>query len=272
MPGSLPATQALIEIRDLEKVYRSRHEGVTRALERLSFHVDAGEFISIVGPSGCGKSTLLKILAGIVPRTDGEVLLRGSALDASGANVGLVFQSPVLLPWRTVLENTLLPATVLGLDVRKAEGRARELLKLVGLEGFEDSYPSELSGGMQQRCAITRGLLHDPPILLMDEPFGALDAMTRENMNLELQRIWMESAKTILLITHSISEAVFLADRVLVMSARPGRIVDEVRVPFGRPRNLDLSSTSEFGEFVMRIRRHFHASGNVDEIRRQARG
>ncbi|HEX7055390.1 MAG TPA: ABC transporter ATP-binding protein [Burkholderiales bacterium] len=272
MSSPFNAPGALIELRELEKTYRSHHEGLTRALERVSFRVDEGEFISIVGPSGCGKSTLLKILAGIIPRTGGQVLLRGSSLESAGANVGLVFQAPVLLPWRTVLENTLLPAVVLGLDLKKAEARARDLLKMVGLEGFEDSYPSELSGGMQQRCAITRGLLHDPPILLMDEPFGALDAMTRENMNLELQRIWMESAKTILLITHSIPEAVFLADRVLVMSARPGRIIDEVRIPFPRPRSLELSSTSQFGEFVMRIRRHFHLSGNVDEAPRQAHG
>jgi NitT/TauT family transport system ATP-binding protein len=267
---SVAASQ--IEIRELDKTYRSLHEGLTRALERVSFRVEEGEFISMVGPSGCGKSTLLKILAGIVPRTGGEVLLRGAPLESAGAHVGLVFQSPVLLPWRTVLENALLPASVLGLNLKKAAARARELLKMVGLEGFENSYPSELSGGMQQRCAITRGLLHDPPILLMDEPFGALDAMTRENMNLELQRIWMESAKTILLITHSISEAVFLADRVLVMSARPGRIIDEVRVPFGRPRNLDLSSTAAFGELVKRIRHHFPLSGDIDETRRQAQG
>jgi NitT/TauT family transport system ATP-binding protein len=156
--------------------------------------------------------------------------------------------------WRTVLQNTVLPADVLDLDRAAAERRARELLAMVRLKGFEQSYPSELSGGMQQRCAITRALLHDPPILLMDEPFGALDAMTRDTMNLDLQRIWAESGKTVFLITHSIPEAVFLADRVLVMSPRPGRIIDVIRPDLPRPRDLDTTTTPEFGEAVQRIR------------------
>jgi len=250
-----PATSApIITVRDLAKTYRSKREGLLEALAPVSFEIPKGEFVCLVGPSGCGKSTLLKILAGIVPRSGGEIDIRHGGRSAADCHIGLVFQSPVLLPWRTVLENTVLPADVLDLDRAAAERRARASLAMVGLQGFEQSYPSELSGGMQQRCAITRALLHDPPILLMDEPFGALDAMTRDTMNLELQRIWAESRKTVFLITHSIPEAVFLADRVLVMSPRPGRIIDDIRPALPRPRDLDTTITPEFGEAVRRIR------------------
>jgi NitT/TauT family transport system ATP-binding protein len=250
-----PATPApIITVRDLAKTYRSKREGLVEALSVTNFSIAEGEFVCVVGPSGCGKSTLLKILAGIVPRSSGEVEIRHRGRLANDCNIGLVFQSPVLLPWRTVLQNTVLPADVLDLDRDAAERRALELLAMVGLKGFEQSYPSELSGGMQQRCAITRALLHDPPILLMDEPFGALDAMTRDTMNLDLQRIWAESGKTVFLITHSIPEAVFLADRVLVMSPRPGRIIDDIRPELPRPRDLDTTTTPEFGEAVRRIR------------------
>jgi NitT/TauT family transport system ATP-binding protein len=251
-----PATtrRATIGVRELAKSYRSHREGLVRALDRVSFSIAEREFVCIVGPSGCGKSTLLKILAGIVPHSEGEIEIAGATRAASARSVGLVFQSPVLLPWRTVLQNTILPADVLDLDRADAERRARALIDMVGLKGFESSYPAELSGGMQQRCAITRALLHDPPILLMDEPFGALDAITRDTMNLELQRIWMESGKTVLLITHSIPEAVFLADRVLVMSPRPGRIIDEITPELPRPRNLDMMATPAFGAAVRRIR------------------
>ena len=250
--GAAPAP--LITVRDLAKTYRSKREGLVEALAPVSFTVADGEFVCLVGPSGCGKSTLLKILAGIVPRSSGAIDIRHRGKVAGDCHIGLVFQSPVLLPWRTVLQNTVLPADVLGLDRAAAEQRARTLLAMVGLQGFEGSYPSELSGGMQQRCAITRALLHDPPILLMDEPFGALDAMTRDTMNLELQRVWAESRKTVFLITHSIPEAVFLADRVLVMSPRPGRIIDEICPALPRPRDLDTTTTPEFGEAVRRIR------------------
>jgi NitT/TauT family transport system ATP-binding protein len=250
-----PATSApIITVRDLAKTYRSKREGFVEALAPVTFSIMDGEFVCLVGPSGCGKSTLLKILAGIVPRTSGDIDIQHRGSAASDCHIGLVFQSPVLLPWRTVLQNTVLPADVLDLDRAAAEQRARKLLAMVGLEGFEQSYPFELSGGMQQRCAITRALLHDPPILLMDEPFGALDAMTRDAMNLELQRIWAESGKTVFLITHSIAEAVFLADRVLVMSPRPGRIIDEVRPGLPRPRDLDTTTTPEFVDAVRRIR------------------
>jgi len=247
----------LIDIQTLTKLYRTKRDGDVLALEDITFSMAQGEFVCMVGPSGCGKSTLLKILAGVIPKTSGQASLRGLPIENATQEIGLVFQTPVLLPWRNVLENALLPAEVLGIDRVRATQRARELLHMVGLAGFENKYPHELSGGMQQRCSITRALLHDPAILLMDEPFGALDAMTRDAMNLELQRIWLESGKTILLITHSIPEAVMLGDRVLVMSARPGRIVDEVRISIPRPRSLEAMATQEFGEAVSRIRSHF---------------
>jgi NitT/TauT family transport system ATP-binding protein len=256
-PSASALSRPTIEVKNLTKTYRSKREGSVLALDDISFTVKDGEFVCIVGPSGCGKSTLLKILAGIVPHTVGTVAVRGKPPRDADNRLGLVFQAPVLLPWRTVLENTLLPAQVLGLDRGAATARAHELLRMVGLEQFAGSYPGELSGGMQQRCSITRALLHDPSILLMDEPFGALDAMTRDTMNLELQRIWRESGKTIFLITHSIPEAVFLADRVLVMSPRPGRIVEEIKIDLPRPRDLDTMSAPAFADAVRHIRTLF---------------
>ncbi len=247
----------------LGKTYNARG-GVVVALENISFGVDEGEFVSVVGPSGCGKSTLLKILAGLLPATAGEARLRGTVIAGPRRDIGVVFQSPVLFPWRTLLDNVLLPVDVQRLGRDRHERQARELLTLVGLDGFEHRYPWELSGGMQQRVAITRALVHDPAMLLMDEPFGSLDAMTREHMNLELQRIWLEKKKTILFITHSIPEAVFLADRVLVMTARPGRIIEDVRVRLPRPRSLDVMNTPGFGEYVREIRSHFHVKGGLD--------
>ncbi len=267
MPGRIPLSPVdasapgagvpTIEVKGLTKIYKSKREGSVLALDDINFTVKDGEFVCIVGPSGCGKSTLLKILAGIVSHAVGTVAVRGLPPRDAANRLGLVFQAPVLLPWRTVLQNTLLPAQVLGLDMKAAEARAHDLLRMVGLENFAKSYPGELSGGMQQRCSITRALLHDPSILLMDEPFGALDAMTRDTMNLELQRIWRESGKTIFLITHSIPEAVFLADRVLVMSPRPGRIVEEIKVDLPRPRDLDTMSEPAFADAVKHIRTLF---------------
>ncbi|HEY4202413.1 MAG TPA: ABC transporter ATP-binding protein [Devosiaceae bacterium] len=252
--GVADADRPAIQVRHLDKVYHSHREGPVEALTDISFEAGQGEFICVVGPSGCGKSTLLKIIAGISGATAGEMLINGQKPDSASSRIGLVFQAPVLLPWRTVMENTLLPAQVFGLDMKASQMRAQMLLDMVGLTGFERSYPSELSGGMQQRCSITRALLPDPAILLMDEPFGALDAMTRDTMNIELQRIWMESHKTVFLITHSIPEAVFLGDRVLVMSPRPGRIIDDIRIDLPRPRDLDITTTPEFGAAVRRIR------------------
>jgi NitT/TauT family transport system ATP-binding protein len=244
-----------ITVRDLAKSYRSAGRGVVNALAPVNFTVADGEFVCLVGPSGCGKSTLLKILAGILKPSGGDYRIHREGGAVADCQIGLVFQSPVLLPWRTVLQNTMLPADALELDRNAMRARAMQLLDMVGLKGFESSYPSELSGGMQQRCSITRALLHDPPILLMDEPFGALDAMTRDVMNAELQRIRLESGKTIFLITHSISEAVFLADRILVMSARPGRIIDEVIPNLPDRAGLDVMATPQFGAAVHRIRK-----------------
>jgi NitT/TauT family transport system ATP-binding protein len=192
---------ALIRVAGLEKSYRSRDRSLTRALGPVSLDITRGEFITIVGPSGCGKSTLLKLIAGLIDRSAGSIAIGGREIVGPQEEIGVVFQSPVLLPWRTALENVMLPAAVQRLDPVKSKARGLELLALVGLREFAGKYPNELSGGMQQRVAIARALMHDPAVLLMDEPFGALDAMTRENMNLEIRRIWAESGKTILFVT-----------------------------------------------------------------------
>jgi NitT/TauT family transport system ATP-binding protein len=255
--------RSVIAVEKLRKEYRTSR-GPVLALEGIDFAVAEGEFVAIVGPSGCGKSTLLKILAGLLPATAGEVRLRSAAVTGPRRDVGFVFQSPVLFPWRTVLDNVLLPADVQRLGRERMQKSALELLTLVGLKGFEQRYPWELSGGMQQRVAITRSLIHNPAMLLMDEPFGALDALTRETMNLELQRIWLERRKTVVFVTHSIPEAVFLADRVLVMTARPGRLLDTVCVGLPRPRPLEAMGSAEFGAVVRRIRTHFNARTEID--------
>ncbi len=257
------AAEPVIAVRRLTKAYATA-DGPVVALEAIDFAVADGEFIAVLGPSGCGKSTLLKILAGLFPPSGGEASLRGTAITGPRRDIGVVFQSPVLFPWRSVLQNVLLPADVQRLGRAQHERVALDLLALVGLEGFDHRYPWELSGGMQQRVAIVRALIHDPALLLMDEPFGALDAMTREQMNLELQRIWLERRKTVVFITHSIPEAVFLADRVLVMTPRPGRIAETVAVDMPRPRSLEVMNTAAFGSFGARIRRHFSAQAAVD--------
>ncbi|CAD6532960.1 Bicarbonate transport ATP-binding protein CmpD [Paraburkholderia hiiakae] len=252
---------ALIAVNRLRKVYGTR-TGPVIALQDIRFEVEKGEFVAIVGPSGCGKSTLLKILTGLIPASEGEARLSGTGITGPRRDVGVVFQSPVLFPWRTVLDNVLLPVDVQHLDREKLMSRALSLLSLVGLEGFETRYPKELSGGMQQRTAMVRALIHDPAILFMDEPFGALDAMTREQMNLQLQQIWLERKETVLFITHSIPEAIFLADRVLVMTPRPGQIVDDVAVELARPRRLDVMATPDFGRYVTRIRDYFKTASD----------
>jgi NitT/TauT family transport system ATP-binding protein len=257
------SAQPVIAVKRLSKSYAGRAESVL-ALDTIDFAVGEGEFIAVVGPSGCGKTTLLKILAGLIPPSAGEAVLRGMPIVGPRRDIGVVFQAPVLFPWRSVLDNVLLPADVQRLDRARHAQLAMELLALVGLAGFEQRYPWELSGGMQQRVAIVRALIHDPALLLMDEPFGALDAMTREQMNLELQRIWLERRKTVVFITHSIPEAVFLADRVLVMTPRPGRIAETLAVGLPRPRGLDVMNTPEFGAHVGRIRGHFSAQGGID--------
>jgi NitT/TauT family transport system ATP-binding protein len=254
------AGRELIAVRDLTKRYGA---GVT-ALESIRLGIADGELLAIVGPSGCGKSTLLRILAGLMPPSAGEVWLGGQRVCGPRRDIGVVFQTPVLFPWRTVLDNALLPVDVLRLGRPQMRQVAMDLLRLVGLHGFEDHLPRQLSGGMQQRAALVRALVHDPKVLLMDEPFGALDAMTREAMNLELQRIWMSRRKTVVFVTHSVGEAVFLADRVAVMSPRPGRIVDMLDVDFPRPRALSVMNTEAFGVHAQRIRASLNAVGGLE--------
>ena len=245
--------EPFIHLRGVTKVYR-RGKTEHLAISDATFDVMPGELVSLVGPSGCGKSTLLKILAGLHPHDEGEVRIGSASHSFDPArDVGMVFQAPLLLKWRRILENVLLPAEILGLPMLEARERAKGLLALVGLAGYEDKYPYELSGGMQQRAAIARALVHDPKLVLMDEPFGALDALTREKMNLELLRIWKESKKTIVFVTHGISEAVFLGSRVVVFSAGPAKMADNFAIDLPHPRTLDMKTHERFGDHTRRI-------------------
>lgn len=248
----------------VNKTYRSKDGGDVAALRNIGFEVQKGEFVTVVGPSGCGKSTLLRILAGLARASDGEVSISGRMVSGPGPDVGVVFQAPVLLPWRNVLQNVLVPAEIQKRDQTTAVERARHYLDMVGLSGFETKFPGELSGGMQQRVGIARALVNDPSLLLMDEPFGALDAMTRESMNLELLRLKERTGSTIMLVTHSIPEAVFLGDRVVVMSPRPGRVTRIVEVDLPTPRTLGLINTERFGVYVRGIRDDLQAAGGID--------
>jgi len=236
----------VIRLDGVEKTYRTRRGDVVRAVEDVTLRVAENEFVTLVGPSGCGKSTLLKLVAGLTPATRGTIRVRDTAVREPFPDVGFVFQQPVLLPWRSVLDNVLFSVEMLGQPPRQYRKQAADLLALTGLGGFETKYPRELSGGMQQRVAICRALLPDPSLLLMDEPFGALDAMTREEMSLELLRVWEERRKTILFVTHSIPEAILLADRVVVMTARPGRIARVLTIDLPRPRTMELEFDPRF--------------------------
>jgi NitT/TauT family transport system ATP-binding protein len=240
------AKAPFISVDQVCKRFHSSKGGEINALQGISFQVEPRKFISIIGPSGCGKTTLLSIIAGLESYEEGEVKISGSLVSAPRDDVGIVFQNPVLLPWRTVVENVLLPAEIRHGSKTRFEPTAQELLEMVGLKGFEHHLPHELSGGMQQRNAIARALILDPEILLLDEPFGALDAITRESLNVELARIWQSKRKTALLVTHDIAEAVFLSDWIVVMSPRPGRIVDIVEVLLDRPRGRSIVETPEF--------------------------
>lgn len=253
---------SLVSINGMTKIFQTASGGTVRALDNVSLDIGASQFVSVIGSSGCGKTTLLRIIAGLETSYDGQLSIGGKNNPGPSSDVGIVFQDANLLPWRTVLKNVLLPAQVLKLEMKKATERAHDLIELVGLKGFEDKYPFELSGGMRQRVSIARALVHDPSILLMDEPFGALDALTRENMNLELLKIWTSAKKTVFLITHSISEAVFMSDRVIVMSPRPGRVVDDVRIDLPRPRNLDMMAGRPFGEYSLSLRHHLNELGH----------
>jgi NitT/TauT family transport system ATP-binding protein len=266
-PGAASATPAaVIDVSHVEKVFVTVRNERIHALHDISLSVGEREFVTIVGPSGCGKSTLLKTIAGLLRASAGSVWVAGTEVAAPRKDIGIVFQNPILLPWRTVMENVLLPAEVQGIPLATARARARDLLAMVGLADFENKYPMELSGGMQQRAAISRALVSDPKILLMDEPFGALDAMTREQMNLDLQRIWRESGKTVVLITHSIPEAVFLGDRVIVMTPRPGRITRVVEVEIPRPRSIDVMGEPPFGRLTGDIRKLLYGLGATETM------
>jgi NitT/TauT family transport system ATP-binding protein len=244
-----------IHLDGVRKTYR-KSKSEFLAISDVTFDVMPGELAALVGPSGCGKTTLLKVLAGLQPHDSGTVRIGSEAhsFDPS-RDVGMVFQQPLLLRWRRILKNVLLPTEILGQPAKESLERARHLLALVGLSGFEDKYPYELSGGMQQRAAIARALVHDPKLVLMDEPFGALDALTREKMNIELLRIWKESGKTIVFVTHGISEAVFLGTRVVVLTAGPARMADNFEVALPYPRTLDMKTQEKFGEYTRRIYR-----------------
>src|SRR5919198_3258863 len=254
-----------IEIAGITKRYATARGGEVHALAEIELSIAAGEFVSVVGPSGCGKSTLLMLISGLIAPTPGSIVVGGAPVKRAVGNVAIVFQRDVLLDWRTVLGNVLLPVEIKKLDPAIHRQKARELLRSVGLEEFEEKYPGELSGGMRQRVAICRALVQDPGLLLMDEPFGALDALTREQMNLDLQRMWLRDRNTVLFITHSIEEAVLLSDRVVVMSSRPGRIADVVLNDLPRPRGAHTRSEPRFVEHVERIRQHFLALGVLSE-------
>lgn len=250
-PAVAPA-EPFIDFVNVGKTFRTR-TGDVPAMSDVSLSIAKNQFVAIVGPSGCGKSTLLKMLAGLLAVTTGRIDLHGKSKDPL-LNVGMVFQRPALLPWRNVLANVLLPAQVARLDRAVAHERAIRLLKLVGLVDFTRKYPGELSGGMQMRVALCRALICEPTLLLMDEPFGALDAMTREDLSIELLRIWQRQPKTVLFVTHSISEAILLADRVVVMSSRPGRVIQTIDIDIPRPRDFADVNSAAFKDYSSLIR------------------
>lgn len=259
--GASRASQ--IVITDVSKTYETRN-GRVEALSRTSLEFEPGEFVSVVGPSGCGKSTLLKMIAGLVPTSTGTITVGEEIVKGPFTDLGIVFQDAVLLEWRKVEQNVMLQAEVRRLDKAALRERALELLELVGLKGFEQRYPFELSGGMRQRAAICRALVHDPPVLLMDEPFGAIDALTREQLNQDLEHLWMRSPKTVFFVTHSIAEAVFLGDRVIVMSPRPGRVERIFDIDLPRPRSLSIRDSEPFIQYTRDIRAVFESVGVLD--------
>lgn len=243
----------VLQVRELSTVFPNGNGGL-QALDQISFDVRPEEFVCVLGPSGCGKTTLLRALAGLLPPTHGEIYYHGTPLKGPRRGVGFVFQKANLMPWRTVLQNITLPLEIYGIPPEERLSRARELIALVGLQGFEATLPRDLSGGMAQRVAIARALAHDPDLLLMDEPFGSLDALTRERMGNELLRIWQSYRKTVVMVTHSISEALLLADRVLVLSPRPGKLRLDLTVTLERPRTAETRYIPVFGELARRLR------------------
>ena len=259
------ASGAQIALRGISKRYMTASGDSVDALGKVDLDIAAGEFVSIVGPSGCGKSTMMMLVSGLIPATTGTMTVGGTPVKGAVGKAGIVFQRDVLLDWRTVLANVMLPVEIKKLDHDTHLKKARDLLRSVGLSEFEEKYPAELSGGMRQRVAICRALVQDPGLLLMDEPFGALDALTREQMNLDLQRIWLRDRNTVIFITHSIEEAVLLSDRVVVMTSRPGTIADVLTIDLPRPRGAHTRSEKVFVDSVERIRRHFMALGVLSE-------
>jgi len=255
---------AFVSIERVSKTYPTRHGDVS-AVSDLSLDLRRSDFVSVLGPSGCGKTTLMLIVAGLMKRSAGSVRIDGQPVDRPYTHVGIVFQDAVLLEWRSVIDNLMLQAEIRKLDRAAIRARSLDLLAGVGLKGFEHRHPWQLSGGMRQRVSICRALVHDPPLLLMDEPFGALDALTRDQLNLELQEMWLERRNTVMFITHSIPEAVFLSDRVVVMSPRPGRVAAEFEIDLPRPRRLSMRETPGFGAHVRRIRSLFEDWGVLHE-------
>ncbi len=245
--------QPILQVRHLSIVFPDGNSGL-KALEDISFSVSAEQFVCVLGPSGCGKTTLLRLMAGLLSPTYGEVIFENDSLVSPRHRVGMVFQKANLMPWRTVLENILLPLEIQHVPRQEALEKARVLIELVGLTGFEDSLPRDLSGGMAQRVAIARALIHEPDLLLLDEPFGSLDALTRERMGSELTRIWQARRKTVVMVTHSISESLFLADRVLVLSPRPGKLCLDLTVNLPRPRVEDIRYTQDFSNLSRQVR------------------
>jgi NitT/TauT family transport system ATP-binding protein len=239
---------------DISKSFNTSRGDSIEAIQSVTFEVHEGEFLSIVGHSGCGKSTLLKIISGLVAPTSGSMTVFGKTVTSPLGNVGFVFQNPLLMPWRTALENLMLPVELLNLDDKEYHARATRLIETVGLEGFEELYPRELSGGMQQRVALARALINDPPILLMDEPFGSLDELTREEMAIELLRVTEEMKKTVVFVTHSVSEAVLLGDRVLVLSPRPSTVVKDLRISTPRPRDSSMRTSVQYLDYCESVR------------------
>lgn len=259
------ATTAIaVQIDQVTKWYPTTGEPV-HAVDNISLDLGAAEFVSILGPSGCGKSTLLLMIAGLIPITAGTITIGSQAVDGPYTDLGIVFQDPVLLDWLDVMGNIMLQAKMRKLDLASSREHARELIDLVGLAEFEERKPYELSGGMRQRVAICRALLHEPPLLLMDEPFGALDALTRDQLNLELLEIWERNRQLVVFVTHSIAEAVFLSDRVFVMSARPGQIEEVIEIDLPRPRPLSIRETPEFAKYASRIRSTFGRLGILQD-------
>lgn len=244
----------MIRLEGVCKTYAARRGEPVEAVRDISFEIGEREFVTIVGPSGCGKSTLLKLIVGLLPLSKGAVYFDETPVKGPRVDVGMVFQQPILLPWRTILDNVLFPIEILRRKEKDYLAEAHSLLKLVGLDGFEERSPWELSGGMQQRAAICRALIHDPTVLVMDEPFGALDAMTREEMGVELLRIWQERQKTVVFVTHSIREAILLADRVVVMTPRPGEVASLIEVELPRPRAEEMEFLPQFDRHVQEIK------------------